>query len=92
VLGAFLTGIVVVMLFGFSASHDEFADGSNTAVAGAMLATMNTASGYGFGALIAAVLGFLVVAQRLQSISNPLINEAVTINLLSGITGSSSAG
>lgn len=53
---------------------------------------MNTASQYGFGALIGALLGFLTVAHALQTISNPLINEAVTINLLSGITGSSSAG
>jgi H+/gluconate symporter-like permease len=53
---------------------------------------MNTASEYGFGAVIAALPGFLVVAHALQSISNPLINEAVTINLLSGITGSSSGG
>ncbi|MBB3259273.1 H+/gluconate symporter-like permease [Paraburkholderia bannensis] len=92
VLGALFAGIVVVLLFGFNAIREKFADGSKAAVAGAMLATMNTASEYGFGAVIAALPGFLVVAHGLQSISNPLINEAVTINLLSGITGSSSGG
>ncbi|WP_321784186.1 GntP family permease [Paraburkholderia sp. J94] len=92
VLGALCSGILVVLLFGFASIRGSFADGSKAAVGGAMLATMNTASEYGFGAVIAALPGFLVVAHALQSISNPLINEAVTINLLSGITGSSSGG
>ncbi|WP_414447178.1 GntP family permease [Burkholderia sp. 22PA0099] len=92
VLGALCSGIVVVLAFGFASIREKFADGSKAAVAGAMLATMNTASEYGFGAVIAALPGFLTVAHALQSISNPLINEAVTINLLSGITGSSSGG
>ncbi|WP_321891239.1 GntP family permease [Paraburkholderia tropica] len=92
VLGALCSGIFVVLLSGFASIRGTFADGSKAAVGGAMLATMNTASEYGFGAVIAALPGFLVVAHALQSISNPLINEAVTINLLSGITGSSSGG
>ena len=92
VLGALLSGIVVVLVFAFSTVRDKLADGSKAAVGGAMLATMNTASEYGFGAIIASLPGFLIVAKALQVISNPLLNEAVTINLLSGITGSSSGG
>ena len=57
-----------------------------------MLAAMNTGLEYGFGAIIAALPGFVIIAQGLQSIPNPLINEAVTINLLAGIIGSSSGG
>ncbi len=91
-LGALCGGIFVVLLFGFASIRGTFPDGSKAAVGGATLATMNTASEYGFGAVIATLSGFLVVAHALQSISNPLINEAVTINLLSGITGSSSGG
>ncbi|CAB3781338.1 GntP family permease [Pararobbsia alpina] len=92
VLAALCSGILVTLIFGFSAIKDKFAEGSKAAVAGAMLATMNTASEYGFGAIIASLPGFMIVAKALQTISNPLLNEAVTINLLSGITGSSSGG
>jgi len=53
---------------------------------------MNTASEYGFGAVIAALPGFLVVADALRAIPNPLVNEAVTVTALAGITGSASGG
>ena len=92
VLAALLSGIIVTLIFGFSAVKGKLAEGSKAAVAGAMLATLNTASEYGFGAIIASLPGFLIVAKGLQAIGNPLLNEAVTINLLAGITGSSSGG
>ena len=44
------------------------------AIGGAMLAAMNTASEYGFGAVIASLPGFLVLADWLKSIPNPLVN------------------
>ena len=53
---------------------------------------MNTASEYGFGAVIAALPGFLVVADALKAIPHPLINEAITVTSLAGITGSASGG
>ena len=53
---------------------------------------MNTASEYGFGAVIAVLPGFLFIKQALLSIPNPLINEAVTVTTLAGITGSASGG
>ncbi len=53
---------------------------------------MNTASEYGFGAVIAALPGFLIVADALGAIPNPLINEAITVTALAGITGSASGG
>lgn len=58
----------------------------------ALLTSMNTASEYGFGAVIAALPGFKVVADALHSIPNPLMNEAVTVTALAGITGSASGG
>jgi H+/gluconate symporter-like permease len=61
-------------------------------VNGALLAAMNTASEYGFGGVIAALPGFLIVADGLRSIPNPLINEAITVSTLAGITGSASGG
>jgi H+/gluconate symporter-like permease len=53
---------------------------------------MNTASEYGFGAVIAALPGFLVIRDALRAIPDPLVNEAVSVTALAGITGSASGG
>lgn len=90
--GALLCGIFLVMLLAWKRLSKSFADGSKAAVSGALLASMNTASEYGFGAVIAALPGFLVVADILKSIPHPLLNEALTVTLLAGITGSASGG
>ena len=92
VLGALLVGILTVIAFAWRPVLASFADGTRTAIGGALLAAMNTASEYGFGAVIAALPGFLVVANALGAIPNPLINEAVTVTALAGITGSASGG
>ena len=90
--GALLVGIVSVLLFAWKPVKASFAEGSKNAIGGALLASMNTASEYGFGAVIAALPGFLVVASALGSIPDPLVNEAVTVTSLAGITGSASGG
>lgn len=90
--GALLLGIATVFLFAWRTVAVKFAEGSKAAVGGALLATMNTASEYGFGAIIAALPGFLVVANALKTIPDPLVNEAVTVTVLAGITGSASGG
>ncbi|MQQ99597.1 GntP family permease [Glaciimonas soli] len=89
---ALLLGILTVFLFAFKAVKAKFAEGSKAAVSGALLASMNTASEYGFGAVIAGLPGFIVIANALKSIPNPLVNEAVTVTALAGITGSASGG
>jgi H+/gluconate symporter-like permease len=89
---ALLTGIVVVLLSAFKAIASRFAEGSKSAVAGSLLAAMNTASEYGFGAVIAALPGFVGVTEALRHIPNPLVGEAVTVTALAGITGSASGG
>jgi H+/gluconate symporter-like permease len=90
--GALLAGIACVLLFAWRPVAKGFAEGSKSAIGGALLAGMNTASEYGFGAVIAALPGFLVVANALGSIPNPLVNEAVAVTALAGITGSASGG
>ena len=90
--GALLLGIACVLLTAWRPVTARFAEGSQAAVGGALLASMNTASEYGFGAVIAALPGFKLVADALHSIPNPLINEAVTVTALAGITGSASGG
>jgi len=92
VLGALLLGILTVLAFAWKPVVARFAEGSRQAIGGALLASMNTASEYGFGAVIAALPGFLLVANALSSIPNPLLNEAITVTSLAGITGSASGG
>lgn len=89
---ALLIGIVTVLVLAFGPLRRKFAEGSKAAIAGALLAAGNTATEYGFGAVIAALPGFLYVADALKSIPNPLVNEAVAVTSLAGITGSASGG
>ena len=92
VQAALLVGIVSVIALAWAPVVAAFAEGTKSAIGGAMLASMNTASEYGFGAVIAALPGFLVVANALGSIPNPLINEAISVTAMAGITGSASGG
>lgn len=89
---ALLSGILAVVALAWPRVSTAFAEGSKTAVSGALLAAMNTASEYGFGAVIAALPGFRVLADALKAIPHPLVNEAVTVTSLAGMTGSASGG
>ena len=90
--GALLMGILTVLVFALDQVKKRFAEGTKAAVAGSLLASMNTASEYGFGGVIAALPGFLVIAEALRSIPNPLVNVAISVSVLAGITGSASGG
>lgn len=60
---------------------------------GSLLAILNTASEVGFGNVIASLPSFKVIAGFLLSMDvSPLFSEALSINILSGITGSASGG
>ncbi|MGJ7915991.1 GntP family permease [Massilia sp. LXY-6] len=89
---ALLLGILLVVATAFRSVSRRFAAGSKEAVGGALLAAMNTASEYGFGGVIAALPGFIVVSDALKGIPNPLVNAAVSVSSLAGITGSASGG
>ena len=90
--GALLVGIASVIVLAWRPVVTQFAEGTKTAISGALLAAMNTASEYGFGAVISALPGFMVVADALGSINDPLLHEAVTVTGLAGVTGSASGG
>jgi H+/gluconate symporter-like permease len=90
--GALLLGILLVVITAFGSVKERFASGTKAAVGGALLASLNTASEYGFGGVIAALPGFIVVSDALKSIPNPLVNAAVSVSSLAGITGSASGG
>ncbi len=65
----------------------------NKGVLGSMLPIFNTASEVGYGAVIAGLAGFAIIRDAVLNVSsNPLISEAVAMNVLAGITGSSSGG
>ncbi|MFG1479416.1 GntP family permease [Xanthobacter sp. V4C-4] len=92
VQAALLLGIVTVTVLSFKTIAGKFSGGSKDAVGGALLASLNTATEYGFGAVIAALPGFLLIKSALSAIPHPLINEAITVTTLAGITGSASGG
>ena len=89
---ALIVGILLAVVTAFPKVKAKFAEGTRTAIGGSLLASMNTASEYGFGAVIAALPGFLLIQSALKAIPNPLINEAVTVTTLAGVTGSASGG
>jgi len=65
----------------------------NKGVLGSMLPIFNTASEVGYGAVVASLAGFVVIRDMVLNVSsNPLVSEAVAMNVLAGITGSSSGG
>ncbi len=90
--GALLAGVIAVLVLAWRPVSKRFAEGGKAAVAGALLASINTASEYGFGAVIATLPGFIVIRDALGVIPNPLVREAVTVTSLAGITGSASGG
>jgi len=90
---ALCLGIISTLAIGYRRMRDRLGQGMQPAISGSLLASMNTASEYGFGAVIAALPGFMAVKNFLATrFTDPLINEAVSINVLAGITGSASGG
>ena len=63
-------------------------------VSSSFLPIFNTASEVGYGSVIASLAGFIILRDFLVGIApnNPLISEAIVINVLAGITGSASGG
>jgi len=65
----------------------------NAGAAGSVLAIINTSAAVGFGAVVRAVPGFTALTDLVLGIKgNPLISEAVAVNILAGATGSASGG
>jgi H+/gluconate symporter-like permease len=59
-----------------------------------LLPVFNAASEFGYGSTIAALTGFAMVKSWMVAVapSKPLISEALSVNVLAGITGSASGG
>jgi len=90
---ALVLGILATVAYDWKRVATGFQAGLNVSIGGALLATMNTASEYGFGGVISSLPGFGVVRDGISTMfTNPLLNGAVTTNVLAGITGSASGG
>ncbi len=94
---ALVCGIILAIAIGFKnlPKGGGLQKALNAGAIGSLLAIMNTASEVGYGNVIASLPGFKVIASALLGIQiggSPLASEAVTVNILAGITGSASGG
>ncbi len=66
----------------------------NDGATSSMLPMLNTATEVGYGTVIASLAGFALIRDALLSVApgNPLVSEAVAVNVLAGLTGSASGG
>ncbi|WP_010631187.1 GntP family permease [Sporolactobacillus vineae] len=86
-------GILVALAIRFRTVKVKLTSSLTIAASGALLAIFNTASEVGFGNVIKTLPGFSAIQHHVfNASSNPLISEAVSVNVLSGITGSASGG
>lgn len=93
---ALLCGIILAVVLGFNRlPAGGLAKTLNAGALGSLLAIMNTASEVGYGNVIASLPGFKAISAALMGIKvggSPLVSEAITVNVLAGITGSASGG
>ena len=65
----------------------------NQGASSSVIAIINTSAAVGFGSVVRAVPGFATLTDLVMGIpGNPLISQAVSVNLLAGATGSASGG
>lgn len=92
---ALVFGILLAISINPKRMKGNLASAINAGAIGSLLAVMNTASEVGFGNVIKTLPGFQSIAHALTNINpdgSPLLSEAVTVNVLSGVTGSASGG
>ena len=90
--GALVVGIVLTFLLGYRNIRHHYHEAAEKAVGGALQASMNTASEYGFGSVMASLPGIAPVRAGVHWFADPLKNIAATVTLLAGMTGSASGG
>ncbi|TGA97053.1 GntP family permease [Sporolactobacillus shoreae] len=92
-IAALTLGILTAMFLSFKRVKVKLASSLTLAASGALLAIFNTASEVGFGNVVKTLPGFSAIQHHVfNASSNPLVSEAVSVNVLSGITGSASGG
>ncbi|XDZ51672.1 GntP family permease [Neisseriaceae bacterium CLB008] len=93
VLLALIIAIVVAIILNWG-HWQNLKNTINKGSVGALLPIFNTASEVAYGAVIASLAGFAIIRDLILNISpeNPLISVVISMNVLAGITGSSSGG
>ncbi|MFC1597552.1 GntP family permease [Planctomycetota bacterium] len=93
ILAALVLSIGLVAALNFR-SLWKLNDSLGQGAVGSLIPIFNTASVVGYGATVASLAAFVTVKDWVLGLSpgNPLISEAVAVNVLSGITGSASGG
>ena len=90
---ALALGILTAMVLNIKRIKVKLAATLTAAAMGSLLAIFNTASEVGFGNVVKTLPGFSVIQNGVfNASSNPLVSEAIAVNVLSGITGSASGG
>lgn len=90
---ALTIGILAAMFLNIKRIKVNLASGLTAAAMGSLLAIFNTASEVGFGNVVKTLPGFSIIQNSVFNVSsNPLVSEAVAVNVLAGITGSASGG
>lgn len=92
-VGALALG-VLFLIAAFLRRMKNPMDAINRGTLDCMLPVFNTASEVGYGQVIATLASFAIIKGGIMGIfpSNPLVSEAVAVNVLAGITGSASGG
>lgn len=93
-LVSLIAGILFTLIFNLKTLKTNLSQSLSDAANDALLPTFNTGSEVGFGSVIASLAGFAPIKAFVIGIAphSPLISEALSINLLAGITGSASGG
>jgi H+/gluconate symporter-like permease len=96
---ALIISLLVGIIFAFAINpkrvKGNLALAINAGAIGSLLAILNTASEVGFGNVVKSLPGFSTIAKALISINphgSPLLSEAISVNVLAGVTGSASGG
>lgn len=92
-VAALAIGVVALLALHFKHLENPM-EKINQGTLDCMLPLFNTASEVGYGQVIATLSSFVVIKGLILGLfpSNPLISEAVAVNVLAGITGSASGG
>ncbi|MBL8260601.1 MAG: GntP family permease [Candidatus Competibacteraceae bacterium] len=95
-LWSIIVALVIAIVFIIAvhwARWKNVVESLNAGTMGSLLPIFNTASEVGYGNVIASLPAFVVVKDAVLGVSsNPLVSEAVAVNVLAGITGSASGG
>ncbi len=92
IIVALLSGILLILILNYR-KVKSFVKAINEGAVGSVTAIINTSAAVGFGTVVKAVPGFETLTNLLINMKgNPLISEAIAVNLLAGATGSASGG